>query len=255
MRREHDIIGLCGQVLCAVTLALAAGCVSFHGGYSTGSSREATQRIEILKSVHDVTLEAAVRKGRIVASCTALAENRVVDRETKTLNRKERRLSVGVVPGMRRELEIGSSAGWYPFEAVLMNVVLLGLPTFSSLFIVPFNSYEQKPILMAEMGLVGASRYTVPATPQVSVRDTEVQAGPEARRPLAGIKVSCHVLEDGFQGEGVTDKKGECVFHHALPAGRASTVILSVMEVGSEVDGRQVACRGLSRRCVLAPSP
>ena len=244
------------SLLAGLMLVLAPGCVSFHRGYVASPGQSSSRRVENINKVSDVGLTASARRGKIVVTCAALFDTSSVERETTVTNRREKRLSVGLVPGMRREMEVAGDAGWYPFQAVLMNIVFLCIPTVSSLVIAPFGHDDaSRPLLMSDMGLIGVNRYTLPATPETTTRDKDVSRNAPRRMPLAGVCISCGIPETGFAGKGVTDKRGECSF--PLPASSNATVAvtLAIRDTSASPVNRLLSCKGMTTGCEVSVHP
>ena len=233
--------------LLVMVVMLGPGCISFHRGYKDISSKSETQGVEIINGVSDISLTARAEQGKIVALCSAVVSSSSVERETTTTTRRERKLAIGLVPGMRREMDTGSEVAWYPFEAVFMNVIFLGIPTVSSLFITPFaGQNDSKAILMADMGLLGSYRYTIQASPQVIVKDRPVNTNPPRRTPLKGVRITCSIPDLSFSGVGVTNAKGECKFAVGAAPGRRTGITLTVADAPGSAVGHLGALNGFT---------
>ncbi len=243
-------------MLMMVLLMLGSGCISFHRGYCSTSTKSDSQRIETETGVSNIILTARAESGKVITSCSALVSSRSIERNTTTNHRRERKLVVGLIPGTRREMEIEPDAAWYPCAAVIKNIVFLFIPTVSSLFIAPFGDYDDsKGRPMSDMGLIGVARYTVSAPPQVTVKDRLIEDDIRRRAPLKGIRITCSIPELSFTGTGTTDRKGECVFAVDSRACKSTAITLTITDTSGSSSSHLGPYNGFTRQADLVFLP
>lgn len=231
-----------------ILVLLATGCVSLHKGYVVTGARSSACKEQVVNEIAQVYLTPAVADGQLRVLAQAMTESSMREITTSITQRREKRLTIGLFPGIMSTIDEDPSYSpggnlaitlFLPLGVVFMNALTLGLPTLDSLFYTPFcadyryNRELKNGALVTPhgaLGLMGVCKYSrdTPVLNKEAIR--VIQQGIVQCIPLSGVKVKCDIPEVSFSDVGESDANGTVEFKPSIVPKRRSDVILSLID-------------------------